>query len=635
MSPQSPPKTQLFKALFPLIKRKALEKLGLHSSEKKNQIIDILYSNINDVAGSETSTDSAINLSYLANRQAVLEDSIEQILSKDEDNVFVEKGNQYRMGFSKVYYTLNKFEEENNIQAFKDLKNKCDEGKGTLQELNVLKICRENHLIYGITKDIYKKIDGNMFYEDGEIALESSGGSKFIALAKPSMQVSSFPHEKKFFIGPEIIDYFWGVSTLGELGNVENSANDNMQILLRYMEAHNISDLHLFQHDETMYSLTGRQHTKLIQLGMNSDEIHSLYSAKKSKEIINQLKIEGNIDTDTNDFSNRTLISYDLPNGIRRNFRLHLLETSYNGVVGFSTSIRRLPREDELKKLEQLGYISLAIDMIEAVIRKEQGGLILISGKTNSGKTTLLNAILIKLRDEYKRRVVRMENPAETALKNIPTVDLTLRKNTKNKITNAQVVAEFMSHDPDCAGIGEARFDEEFFAAFDLARTGHLAFVTMHADSNEVAINRASSAKGVVKAEFNSLLKLGINQKLILKPCKKCKNWSVEKSIECSVCGGSRASGVLPVYDILLYNNIGKDDDITDTEALERDGKVGKISKLEITESYIANGLINNDDDNIKDMTHGNLMDRIHSSCFLPDVNQVEISSIEKEEENG
>lgn len=185
----------------------------------------------------------------------------------------------------------------------------------------------------------------------------------------------------------------------------------------------------------------------------------------------------------------------------------------------------------------------------------------------------------------------------EVALKDVITFDLMQFKDAVNPLTLKAALKNVLSQDPDVTLVGEARDNEELEAAFELARMGHLALVTVHSSSNETAVDRFVACDKIDRIEFNDKLRMAINQHLTLKVCRHCEEWEDKLKFQCPSCGGSGATGVLPVYDLIVYFNTDKNDDLSDTKKLEDEGKAFRITKKDVLEYYMDLGYINNVED--------------------------------------
>lgn len=579
--------------IFNALKAKAIKSKSQASSKDGDEDlsgVDALLADLNnnrpDITNTETDSDivhdrenlknpSSTNTNYDFSRSNIrmrVGSNIKQLI-RDEKHEDLIVALEQSLDFTKRYDTIAHLKEEWNIDEFVNMKTRYEKGEATAKEAYIMQICKENFILFGQKKGADRKIIG-------------------IGMGYASFVASEFEYEEKFLIGREIINTLLDVNSFDFLDNSSNSAKYNLSQILNYMETHQISDLHIKMHDEINYSFTGRKHTKIVKIG------NRFYDAKTTEDLIHRLLIESNREANDNANETRALLPKILDDGSKRNFRFHLIDSTYENVKGNSISMRRLPKESELKDIIGLGYLYLAYKMIIATISKNKEGLIIISGPTNSGKTTLLNAILVFVRDELNRRIHRIENPAEVSLSGIITVDLMQTKDSVNPLTMREAISHVLSHDPDVTLVGEARLDSEKSGAFELAEKGHLSMVTVHAGDNERAIKGFLKVDDIAKEDFNGLLKMSLNQELVEKICPHCNGdktvvFSKEKK-PCPDCGGSGASTVLPVYDLIIYFNVRPDDDITDTEKLLREGKAFRISKKEVLNDYLEKGWIKN-----------------------------------------
>lgn len=113
----------------------------------------------------------------------------------------------------------------------------------------------------------------------------------------------------------------------------------------------------------------------------------------------------------------------------------------------------------------------------------EQKKTIVISGPTSSGKTTLLRALLGKL----KERIISIEQVPELFL-DFPAIALTARENNQEgvgEITLSQLVVQSLRMRPDRVVVGEVRKDE-LVAFLQAVSNGHPgSLTTLHATSLE------------------------------------------------------------------------------------------------------------------------------------------------------
>lgn len=106
----------------------------------------------------------------------------------------------------------------------------------------------------------------------------------------------------------------------------------------------------------------------------------------------------------------------------------------------------------------------------------KDGGLIVVSGPTGSGKSTTLYGIIQEI-DRTAKAVYSVEAPVEY---DMPMVDQTsVTDHSKNTI--ADMIRALMRHDPDVIIIGEMRDADTVEAALRATESGHLVISTVHA----------------------------------------------------------------------------------------------------------------------------------------------------------
>ena len=561
-----------------------------------------LVLNTSNVTHFEENSLHKISLASLENRQHFYTSIIAHSPGKKTViDTLIDNREYENLGITEFFDKKNIFEKSINIEPFKDLRKKVKRNTATKNEKEILSLCEKYKIVFGIRKDVYETNEsGDIVYHSGERKIKSKGGAIVVAISSPTMAVSKFDYDEVVKISPDVVKKYWGVQTLAFLNSKEDGKDARKLVsnLLNYMENADISDLHMGQSDDESYFITARQHTKIINVNDENNE-PIRYATSKANNISNMLRQMANIDTESKDLATNGVLCADLATG-RRTFRLNVFKTVNNNERGFSFSLRKLSKEEELKTLQELNYLEIVITAIEYLLQKEDG-MTIISGKTNSGKTTLLVAMLKILRDRYNKRIARMGNPIEIPLDNTIMVDTShygsneeLEIDDNNKIVQ-YVLKQFLRHDPDVTVSEEVRSSAERKIALELAERGHLTLVTSHAKTHELAVKSFLDVPGVKMSDVGSVLNGGINQKLILKPCKHCEDWSDVAALDCEVCGGSRASGVLPVCDIVVYTNVGIDDNILDTDTLVQENKAFRIDKDYIISCYKELGVIDKD----------------------------------------
>ena len=163
--------------------------------------------------------------------------------------------------------------------------------------------------------------------------------------------------------------------------------------------------------------------------------------------------------------------------------------------VGCTLSIRLHRRRGlDLERLEQGGSINTGIKelLLDAVKR---GDNILVSGATNSGKTTLLNALSFAI--PQGERIVVCEDVAEIKLNAPNVIQMESQQHDSGDtpaLTLATLLAASLRQRPDRIIIGEIREPDAAEVFFQALNTGHRGvYTTLHANDARAALKRLVS----------------------------------------------------------------------------------------------------------------------------------------------
>lgn len=218
--------------------------------------------------------------------------------------------------------------------------------------------------------------------------------------------------------------------------------------------------------------------------------------------------IRGNIDKDKVFKDTRKLDSSFEFEDIR--FRLNI---SLSGEVPVFT-LRII--KNELPSFEELAVP----DIVRRMMYQPQG-LVLVTGKTNSGKTTTLNALINDINENQNKKILTLESPVE--FKHICKKSMVVQKEVgfgQDVLTYKDGVKNCLREDCDILVIGEIRDKETMNAAIETAESGHLVIGTLHTKSCAETIDRMINFYDIsdqqsIKYLIASLLKLVTSQRLI------------------------------------------------------------------------------------------------------------------------
>lgn len=178
--------------------------------------------------------------------------------------------------------------------------------------------------------------------------------------------------------------------------------------------------------------------------------------------------------------------------------------------------MRFLDKQDGIKKLSELHLSSRQAAIVDDVIHRDQG-LILVTGPTGSGKTTTLYAFINAINTENVN-IHTIEDPIEYEIEGINQT----QTDAHYGITFATGLRALLRCDPDVILVGESRDTETAMAAVNAALTGHLVFTTLHANDSLRAISRLLSM-GVEAYMLADALCLSQAQRLVRRLCSYCK----------------------------------------------------------------------------------------------------------------
>ncbi len=170
----------------------------------------------------------------------------------------------------------------------------------------------------------------------------------------------------------------------------------------------------------------------------------------------------------------------------------------------------------ELPKYEDLGVP----DIVRRMTYQPQG-LILVTGKTNSGKTTTLNSLVNEINETQNKKILSLENPIEYKHHSKKSVIVQKEVGVGGDSLNfSDGVKNSLREDCDIVVIGEIRDRQTMDAAIETAESGHLVIGTLHTKSCAETIDRMInfyeiSDQTTVKYLLSSLLKLVVSQRLL------------------------------------------------------------------------------------------------------------------------
>ena len=254
------------------------------------------------------------------------------------------------------------------------------------------------------------------------------------------------------------------------------------------------SDIHLLAGEVPVFRING----KLIRI-----EEYNNFTKEDMKNLSSFVVKE----EDRKFFEKNRELDFSFKNG-EINCRINIFYEREN--IGMSI---RLVREEPFT-LEELGINKKIYDILE-----RRQGLIIVSGKSGSGKSSTLAGIIEKFNREENLNILTIEDPVEYIFKNKKSIirQREVGRDTKNFIEGMK---SGLRQDIDIIMVGELRENESIEMALTAAETGHLVLATLHTNGAVDTIDRIISVfpenkKNLIERQLASNLVGVIYQKLI------------------------------------------------------------------------------------------------------------------------
>lgn len=272
----------------------------------------------------------------------------------------------------------------------------------------------------------------------------------------------------------------------------------NMDKILETAIERGASDIHLISRNKPMLRIQRQLQALEDFEELKDDDMADIYD----------YLIMGNVDKDKTFNETRKLDTSYVYKGIRLRVNISLSE-------GVQLCTLRIIK-NELPPYEELG--------VPDVVRRmtyQPHGLILVTGKTNSGKSTTLNALVNYINENQNRKILTLESPIE--YKHHSKKSLIVQKEVgrgQDCLTYHDGVKNSLREDCDILVIGEIRDKITMEAAIEMAESGHLVIGTLHTKSCAETIDRIINFYEIrdqaqMKYLLSSLLKLVLSQRLL------------------------------------------------------------------------------------------------------------------------
>lgn len=230
-----------------------------------------------------------------------------------------------------------------------------------------------------------------------------------------------------------------------------------------------------------IYITTGAKPILRLNGDLISIEEHAVLSKKLAEdyilEILNEKQKEEFSKTLDLDFS------LEVP-GISR-FRVNVFVQR----KGIAACFRVIP--ENVHTLDELGLPETLKD-----IALSEGGLVLVTGATGSGKSTTMAAMINEVNNGSKskaKHIITIEDPIEYVHENGKCI-IDQREVGTHTLSFTKALRSALREDPDVILVGEMRDLETIALALTAAETGHLVFATLHTNGAAASVDRIIDA---------------------------------------------------------------------------------------------------------------------------------------------
>lgn len=202
-------------------------------------------------------------------------------------------------------------------------------------------------------------------------------------------------------------------------------------------------------------------------------------------------------------------------------FRVNATATTNHNETGSAMTMRHLPHRPPL-----LADLNIEPDLQASLEPKD--GLVLVTGNTGTGKTTLLAAIIRNILSKPFKSVVTYEDPVEFIFKDLPErKSLVDHQQIGENLLNWENAAPNANRrDPEIVFLGEAKEKETFAGLIDLSNIGKACYASLHTSRPRMVLPRILDKFDISeRAQMGSTLIMNlrvlISQRLLLHKDRK------------------------------------------------------------------------------------------------------------------
>jgi type IV pilus assembly protein PilB len=191
--------------------------------------------------------------------------------------------------------------------------------------------------------------------------------------------------------------------------------------------------------------------------------------------------------------------------------RVSVLPTMF----GESVVLRVLDRSVVQLDMDQIGLRADELTIVREQIAKPNG-IVLVTGPTGCGKTTLYAAL--RELNEIGVKILTAEDPIEYDLEGVIQVQV----NETIGVTFDRLLRHYLRQDPDKMLVGEIRDKETGEMAIQASLTGHIVLSTVHTLDAPSTVTRLLDL-GLEPYLLTATLECVVAQRLVRRICENCK----------------------------------------------------------------------------------------------------------------
>lgn len=238
----------------------------------------------------------------------------------------------------------------------------------------------------------------------------------------------------------------------------------SLAVALRELHQRRGSDLHLKADAPATVRVLGDL-VPIDNVPVTENELTAILESIANEKLVKAFREKGEVD-----------FRYSIPD------LCHYRVNFYKTFNGTAAAFREIPAS--IPSLEELGVNPdlKKLSMLDS-------GLVLVTGPTGSGKSTVTAALIDYANQRRKDHILTIEDPIEFIYQD-KSCFVSQREVGTHSQSFADALRVALREDPDIIVVGEMRDYETVSLAIEAAETGHLVFATLHTRSAAQTVDR-------------------------------------------------------------------------------------------------------------------------------------------------